>query len=204
MMFWLNEIGMYDTTVEQLASPADRFACYPYATGPYASHNIDLRRWRREGMVLLGRVLAVDGRQLMLAPDLEENLAKADSYALELMRKIDDFVLQTGLEAPAGHDAASATTGEPSSPYSTLNLAAAEIASVIWATGYAYEFGWIHLPVFDVAGYPVHRRGVTAAPGLYFMGLPWLHTRKSALLFGAGEDAAFIASAILERRAKAA
>jgi putative flavoprotein involved in K+ transport len=62
----------------------------------------------------------------------------------------------------------------------------------------------VRLPVFDQTGFPLHRRGVTAAPGLYFLGLPWLHTRKSGLLFGVGEDAAFLAATITTRGTKVA
>ena len=68
-----------------------------------------------------------------------------------------------------------------------------------WATGFQLDFGWVHVPVFDEAGAPLHQRGITSAPGFYFLGLPWLYKEKSALLFGIGEDAAFLASAIASR-----
>ena len=55
---------------------------------------------------------------------------------------------------------------------------------------------WVKLPVCDEDGYPVQERGVTRYPGLYFVGLPWLHTRKSGLLLGVGEDAEYIAGRI--------
>ena len=81
----------------------------------------------------------------------------------------------------------------------TLDLQSAGISTIIWTSGYKLDFDWVQLPVFDQAGYPVHRRGITAYPGLYFLGLHWLYKTKSALLFGIGEDAAFIASAIADR-----
>jgi putative flavoprotein involved in K+ transport len=69
-----------------------------------------------------------------------------------------------------------------------------EVASIIWATGFRANFGWIKLPIFDADGYPRHRRGVVdTAPGLYFLGLPFLHTLQSSLIGGSGEDARFIA-----------
>jgi putative flavoprotein involved in K+ transport len=85
-------------------------------------------------------------------------------------------------------------------PIRTLDLQSAGISTIIWASGYTLDFGWVQLPVFDQVGYPVHQRGVTAFPGLYFLGLHWLYKTKSALLLGVGEDAAFIASAIADRR----
>ncbi len=70
-------------------------------------------------------------------------------------------------------------------------------AVIVWATGFRGEYGWIHVPgVLDDAGVPVHRRGVTSAPGLYFLGLPWLWTRGSALLGWVGADASYVARRI--------
>jgi len=70
------------------------------------------------------------------------------------------------------------------------------INAVIWATGYQLDFGWVHVPVFDEVGHPVHQRGITSASGLYVLGLHWLYKLKSAPFFGVGEDAAFLAAAI--------
>jgi putative flavoprotein involved in K+ transport len=75
-------------------------------------------------------------------------------------------------------------------------LKSAGIISVIWATGYKFDFSMVKLPVFDEDGYPVQKRGVTEYPGLYFVGLPFLDTGKSGLLFGVGENAAHIVSVI--------
>jgi putative flavoprotein involved in K+ transport len=68
---------------------------------------------------------------------------------------------------------------------------------VIWATGYSFDFSMVRLLVFDADGYPIQHRGVTSYPGLYFVGLPWLHNAKSGLLFGVPEDAAHVASHII-------
>ncbi len=68
--------------------------------------------------------------------------------------------------------------------------------TVIWATGFTSDHGWIDVPVFDAGGAPVHERGVTAAPGLYFLGLPWQHTRGSALLGWVQDDARHITDRI--------
>jgi putative flavoprotein involved in K+ transport len=73
------------------------------------------------------------------------------------------------------------------------------VSSVIWATGYRLDHSWIHVPVFDGDGRVEHKRGVTAAPGLYFLGLPWMYTRGSALLGWVGEDAEFVAGRIAGR-----
>lgn len=74
--------------------------------------------------------------------------------------------------------------------------------AVVWATGFGQDHGFVDVPVFDDAGRPVHRRGVTAAPGLYFLGLPWLHTRGSALLGWVEHDAEHLAAHIARRAAR--
>lgn len=70
------------------------------------------------------------------------------------------------------------------------------VAAVVWATGFRLDHSLVELPVFDGAGRVVHRRGVTEVPGLYFLGLPWQHTRGSALLGWVEDDARYLAEAI--------
>jgi putative flavoprotein involved in K+ transport len=71
------------------------------------------------------------------------------------------------------------------------------VDAVIWATGFNHDHSWIKLPVVDENGRARHRRGVTDVPGLYFLGLPWQHTRGSALLGWVKEDAEYIAGRIV-------
>ncbi len=78
----------------------------------------------------------------------------------------------------------------------SLDIHIAGITSIIWACGYRFNFDLVKLPVFDDHGFPLTQRGVTRYPGLYFLGMPWLHTQKSGLLVGVGEDAAFLAEQI--------
>jgi putative flavoprotein involved in K+ transport len=71
--------------------------------------------------------------------------------------------------------------------------ASLDVDAVIWATGFAGDHAWIHAPVFDDEGSIAHQRGVTASHGLYFLGMPWQHTRGSALLGWVDDDARHIA-----------
>ncbi len=86
-------------------------------------------------------------------------------------------------------------------PREELSLRDAGITSVIWATGYSFDFSLVKLPVLDESGYPISKRGVTRYPGLYFLGLNWLDTVKSGLFFGVGDDAAHLVADI-EARAR--
>ncbi len=201
VMWWVNQMGGYDRTLDQLPSPAARFTCHPDLTGKDGGHEINLRQLARKGIVLLGRLQGIQGSHAILAPDLEENLANADTLATQLTHAIDDFVRRTGMDVPEEsmtEDPISIWV-PPAEPILEVDIYAAGISTVIWATGFQLDFGWVHVPVFDEVGSPLHQRGVTSSPGLYFLGLPWLYKEKSALLFGIGEDAAFLASAIAAR-----
>jgi len=195
--WWLTKIGFFDRTVDQLPVPFIKFACSPHVSNRHRDKNVSLRQFAEQGVVLLGRVQSVSGRTITFAPDLEENLAKEDAFTAQVKQMIDGYIRENGIDAPASDPAdtpqASPTRGEP---ILSLDLPSTDIRSIIWATGYRLDFSWVQIPVFDQMGYPNHKRGVTAYPGLYFLGLHWLYKQKSALLYGIAEDAAFIASAI--------
>ena len=81
-----------------------------------------------------------------------------------------------------------------------MNISVPEnISSIIWATGFRYNFNWINLDITNELGHPVQRRGVTNYDGLYFMGLQWMHSSKSAQFVGVAEDAKFIVDDILSK-----
>jgi len=86
-----------------------------------------------------------------------------------------------------------------SEPLRRLDLRAAGIGAVIWATGYGFDFGWIQVPVLNARAEPVHVRGITEVPGMYFLGLQWLSKLNSSLLSGVGDDAADLADHIAAR-----
>jgi putative flavoprotein involved in K+ transport len=81
-----------------------------------------------------------------------------------------------------------------------LDLQSSGIGTIIWATGYNFDFSLVKVPLVDTDGYPIQKRGVTDYDGLYFLGMPWLHSRRSGILFGVGDDAAYIAQHIGARR----
>ena len=111
---------------------------------------------------------------------------------------VDAFVERAGIDAPAAEPAADAhcTPWERIESKLSLDLRAAGVTTVIWCTGYRYEFDWVRLPIFDEQHQPVQNRGVTSCPGAYFVGLHWMHKYTSGTLFGVGEDAAYVAQHI--------
>ena len=114
---------------------------------------------------------------------------------------VDAHVEQHGLIVPED-PAARTVLPDPlclSEPLQRIDLRAAGIGAVIWATGYGFDCGWIQVPVLNERGEPVHAKGITAVPGMYFLGLQWLSRLNSSLLAGVGEDAADLADHIAAR-----
>lgn len=85
-------------------------------------------------------------------------------------------------------------------PILELDLTEAGVGSIIWATGYAVDFGWLQVDAFDRDGKPRHQRGVSSEPGVYFIGLPWLSRRGSSFIWGVWHDARHVADHIAIQR----
>ena len=192
---WLVLAGFFDRTPDMLPSPKARFAPDPHLSGAGGGHTLNLHRFARDGVTLLGHLRGVTDGRLDVAPDLHESLSKADQFEAQLVKLIDGYIAKNGLDAPEER-LPELRDGFDQAVITELDVRTAGITSVIWAAGYRFDFSWVKLPTFDEDGYPVQQRGVTRYPGLYFVGLPWLHTRKSGLLLGVGEDAEYIASRI--------
>jgi putative flavoprotein involved in K+ transport len=154
-----------------------------------------MHQFARDGVVLLGHIHDVQGHRITVAPDLHESLAKADQFEAEIVKRIDEFVKKTGLDAPP-ENLPVLRDGYDVDLITEMDCQSAGISSVIWATGYKFDFGMVKLPIFDRDGYPVQVRGVTEYRGLYFVGLPFLYNGRSGLLSGVGDDAAHVASTI--------
>lgn len=151
----------------------------------------------RMGVHLLGRLERVEGRTLCFAPDLAAQVAHADDEARKFLDDIDAFIAAAGFAGVPPDD----VRGNPDfwthpaqPPVAALDLDAAGIQTVVWATGHRLDFSWVDLPAFDADGYPRHVHGIGAYPGLYFLGLPG----KDCLPCVA-DDAEPIVAAILTR-----
>ena len=195
---WFTRIGMFDTTVEELKSAADKFHPHPQISGKNGGQSLNLHQFARDGVVLLGHVRNAHQGQLIIAPDLKETLAAVDQFEIDALKKIDDYISRAGLAAPT-ENIPQLLDGYQQEELTELNVQQAGISTVVWATGYAFDFSLVKLPVIDSDGYPIQKRGVTRYPGLYFLGLPWLYNRRSGILFGVGDDAAYLAAHIAAR-----
>ena len=195
ILHWLVESGFMDQTVDTLPSPAARLMCNPPISGNDGGHDCHPRWLAARGAAVVGRLEGFEGQTARFAQDLEESLAWGEERQGEILAKLDAYIEASGINAPKADSRESAT---PLPAIETLDLRDADVGTILWANGYRPDLGWIDLPVFDELGWPLQKRGVSKHAGLYFVGLHWLHKRKSSLLFGVGEDADHVAGRIAE------
>jgi putative flavoprotein involved in K+ transport len=199
---WLADMHYYDMPVDQHPlKEGVRDNTNHYVTGRDGGRDIDLRKFANEGMELYGRIGGFDGQYLQFDTNLRESLDHADMVYNGINTSIDRYIEKHGIDAPAGE--IYEPVWHPGQERPLLDLVASGITSVIWCIGFSPDFAWIDVPVFNGRSAPVHQRGVTQIPGLYFLGLPWLHTWGSGRFSGVARDAQFVATHIAQRLAGA-
>jgi putative flavoprotein involved in K+ transport len=199
---WLDELGHYDLPVtEHPQGEAVRRKPNHYVTGRDGGRDIDLRRFALEGMRLYGRLAGVDGPQVQFGDDLARNLDGADQVSEGIKDTIDRYIADQGLDVGVEPRPGPVWEPPPGHP-DTVELEEEGITAVVWATGFDSDWSWVRVPVFDGRGYPAHERGVTREPGLYVLGLPWLHTWGSGRFVGVGRDAEHLTDAVVAHSAR--
>lgn len=200
---WGEDMGFWDVAVEDLSDPAIEFAAQPQVSGVGRfGSTLSLQSMARDGVHLMGRLNDVENGVLKTDDSLGEHIAFADERSAQFTKLIENWISSNGVDAePIEED----PNDEPASPQvaaagtTELDLAQVGVGSVIWCTGFTADFDWIHAPVTDDNGRPIHARGISPVPGIYFLGFPWLHSRKSGIIHGIDEDARFIAESVAER-----
>lgn len=197
-VWWLGVLGEWDAPA---VTPGMEHVTIA-VSGADGGKTIDFRRLANQGMNLLGMADEYDNGVLRFAPDLVDNVTQGDANYLSVLNRADAFVEQYGLDLPLEPEAR-VIEPDPScitDPTMHLDLAAEGIATIIWATGYTLDYGWLQVDAFDNHGRPDHHRGVSSEPGIYFLGLPWLTRRASSFIYGVWHDAKYLADHIVSRR----
>ncbi len=200
VLHWQVQMGLLERTPDMLDNPAQRFVGDPHLTGRDGGGTVSLYDFASRGVHLLGRLEDVRDRALILKDDLDANLDYADQFCSNLCDQIDGFIEDNAVPAPArgpNDELGFIADGQarPTTP-STLDLDEAGIRTVIWATGFTYDFSWIDGVPTDVLGYPVTDGGASPMQGLFFCGLNWMTKRKSGILYGVEEDGERVASRV--------
>ncbi|MFL9916597.1 MSMEG_0569 family flavin-dependent oxidoreductase [Paraburkholderia fungorum] len=195
---WLADMQYYDMPVEKHPlREGVRDNTNHYVTGRDGGRDIDLRKFAAEGMELYGRLDDLRDGQFHFAPTLAANLDAADDTYNRINAGIDGFIEKHGIDAPAGE--VYEPVWRPGEERTTFDLHASGISAIVWCIGFTPDFSWLDAPVFNGRGYPAHTRGITPIDGLYFVGLPWLHTWGSGRFSGVARDAEFVVQAIREK-----
>ena len=199
---WLARAGFFDQPVTSLPDPALRLAPQPLVSGVGRhGHTLGLQWLEARGARLLGRLRAIDGGHLTFDDDLGANIRFGDERSAEVNRQIAAGLAQAGLDAdlpPLEDDPADVPHPDPDAVHAptSLDLDAAGIATVIWATGYVPRFDWLPPAWLDDRGGLRHRDGAAPVPGLFALGFPWLRTRGSGIVYGIDRDAAAVVEGV--------
>ena len=196
--WWLGVLGKWDA---ETPGPGTEHVTIA-VSGARGGGTIDFRRLAAQGMTLVGRTTSYENGRMSFARDLAENVARGDANYISLLDEADAYVARNGLNLP-GEPEARKIGPDPacmSDPILELNLAEAGVASIIWATGFSADYSWLKVDAFDEKGRPKHQRGVSAQPGIYFLGLPWQSRRGSSFIWGVWHDAKYLADRISTQR----
>jgi putative flavoprotein involved in K+ transport len=193
-VWWLGVLGLWDLKTPHPGMEHTTIA----VSGAYGGRTVDFRQLAADGMTLLGRAETFKDGVMRFAPDLKANIHRGDADYLSVLDAADAYAVKEGLDLPEEPEARKIAP-DPAcvvEPILEVNLKHAGITSIIWATGYTFDFGWVRIDAFDEKGRPKHDRGVSTVPGLYFLGLPWLSRRASSFIWGVWQDAKHLADHI--------
>jgi putative flavoprotein involved in K+ transport len=190
ILWWMDASGLLDERYDEIPDLVRaRTLQSMQLVGSRARKTVDLNSLRRLGVRLVGRLAGIRDGVAQFSGSLANLSALAD---LKLGRLLDTFDMWAaeagvdGIDPPQRY----APTDVPAPMRLVLDLHSGEIQTIIWATGFRPDLSWLDAPIFDRKGRARHDGGVTASPGLYLIGMPFLRRRKSSLIDGAAGDAA--------------
>nr|WP_319948204.1 NAD(P)/FAD-dependent oxidoreductase [uncultured Shimia sp.] len=197
-VWWLGVLGLWD--VAAMAPGTEHVTIS--VSGAYGGQTMDFRRLAGEGVTLTGLTQSFDSGTLKFAGDLQDNVARGDENYHSMLDMADAYVARTGIVLPEEPDARKVWDDPDclTNPLTELDLAAAGVTTIIWATGFRQDFSWMEVDAFDEGGKPDHQRGVSKEPGIYFLGLPWQSRRGSTFIWGVWHDAKYLADQIAIQR----
>jgi putative flavoprotein involved in K+ transport len=197
-VWWLGVLGKWN---DQAMAPGTEHVTIT-VSGAHGGLTVDFKGLAAQGMTLVGMTKSYKDGVVSFVSDLADNIAQGDAYYLSVLDEADAYIARNGLDLPEEPEA---RTIQPdpdcvTNPVLELDLAEAGVTSIIWATGFAVDYSWLQVDAFDENGKPKHQRGVSAEPGVYFLGLPWLSCRGSSFIWGVWHDAKHLADHISTQR----
>ncbi|TMS56784.1 FAD-dependent oxidoreductase [Imbroritus primus] len=195
-VWWLGALGLWDEVKIRPKKAHVAFAVSGYEGGK----TVDFRRLAHSGINLVGLTQSYKDGVITFEPGLPENIAEGDRAYFDVLREADEYIAENGLDFPPEPEAWKLLPDPEclTNPILSLNLAEAGITTILWATGFKFDFKWLNVKnAFDENGNPFHKRGISAEGGIYFLGLPNLVNRASSFIYGVWHDAKYIADHIV-------
>ncbi len=199
---WLTMTGLAEQRPADLEDPNEVYARQGQISGTRGGHSVSLHQLARDGATLLGRLAGVRGRVLEIGDDLAANAAKGDEASAKMRGGLDMFIEKAGVDAPPAEPDPVEVPFDGLAEMAAIrevDLDAANIRSVVWATGFGPKFDFLDASLLDERGRPRNDGGVCDVPGLYCVGLVWLRRRISGLIAGVAADAEHVAAHIASR-----
>jgi putative flavoprotein involved in K+ transport len=189
IQWWMDAAGVLDQRYDEVDDIARARKVPSLQLVGAPGGTLDLNALSDIGVRLVGRVAGIADGRLQLSGSLANQCALSDLKINRLLDGIDRWASANGLDPEVEPPYHLVPTRVPEAPPLGLDLGRAGIRTIIWATGFRPDYGWLEVPVLDRKGQIRHDGGVVASPGLYLVGMPFLRRRKSALIDGAGDDA---------------
>lgn len=192
-VWWLGVLGTWhETTPPQ--RPIKGFA----VSGMNGGQSVDFRKMGHEGITLVGMTKEFAGNTVSFNNDLVDNIISAEQSYLDNLEEMDRYIENNGLELPEEPEAKVFMEMPDcmATPIEALDFDKDNITSIIWASGFGYDYHWLNFDIFEDNGAPIHNKGVTSEPGIYFVGLPYLSGKGSSFIWGVWHDAKRIAEYI--------
>jgi putative flavoprotein involved in K+ transport len=190
VLWWMDASGLWDQRYDQVEDlTRARRLPSPQLVGTPERATLDLNALASMGVELVGRWAAVRDGRALFSGGLRNVFSLADLKMRRLLDTFDEWARTSGCDAEFGPPERFAPTRVPSSARLQLDLGSGEIRSIVWATGFRPDYGWLDVPALDAKGQLRHDGGVADSPGLYALGLPVLRRRKSTFIYGIEDDA---------------
>jgi len=196
-VWWFGVLGIW-----QKKTPDPNVQHVTIAVSGYdGGKTIDFRKFAKQGLSLVGLTAKYENGKLFFNNDLKYNLDNGDKSYISILDQADEYIKKNNLNFPEELEAR-IIESDPDcviNPVLNIDLKKEDIKTIIWATGYQYDFSWLKVDTFDQTGKPDHFNGVAKVNGIYFIGLPWLSNRGSSFIWGVWQDAKYLAEQIAKK-----
>jgi putative flavoprotein involved in K+ transport len=191
VLWWMEASGVWNQRYDEIDELVRaRHLPSPQLVGTPERATLDLNTLSAAGVELVGRLSTIRDGRALFSGGLRNLFSLADLKMDRLLDTFDEWARVSGRDAELPRRERFEPTHVPARSRLELDLNGGEIRSIVWATGFRPEYGWLEVPVVDHKGQLRHDGGtVDDAPGLYAIGLPVLRRRKSTFIVGAEDDA---------------